>query len=273
MKKRITLTLFTLLSIFLTACGTNSTDIKYNVYFFTANTNATIIPTVFDLEPGVLLDAPQEDPIRPGFEFAGWYADITYTTPWDFDNDRMPEASIVLYAKWISETKSITYFLNGGEMTTLNYITEFTPGTNVVLPRARRVGHVFKGWFLYPQDFERFPNSGGTRPGEIPLISINPTIVTDLELYAHWSLIEVAVSFRSDHPSGLTVVPNPATQRFNYGTVIEFGVNFPGYTEVIDNYIFVGWNTRADKTGTLFVNGSVFIRTATVTLYGQWIPA
>jgi uncharacterized repeat protein (TIGR02543 family) len=272
MKKRIVLTILTLLSIFLTSCGNEPSSNQYNVYFFTANTNATIIPTIYDQKAGVLIVAP-EDPVRPGFEFAGWYADIAFTIPWDFEADLMPQASIVIYAKWRTETRSITYNLNGGEMTTLNFITEFVPGTNVILPRARRVGHVFKGWFLYDQDFERFPNSGGTRPGDLPLVSISSTVVTDLELFAHWTLIEVVVTFRAEHPNGTTVVPNPTTQRINYGTIIEFGTNFPGYTEVIEGYTFVGWNTRADQTGTLFVNGSVFIRTANVTLYGQWIPA
>ena len=38
------------------------------------------------------------DPVREGYDFAGWYADKALTQPWDFDAP--VEAYLVLYAKW-----------------------------------------------------------------------------------------------------------------------------------------------------------------------------
>ena len=95
------ITFFTLLSlitsIFLSSCGTSSSQAKYNVYFFTANQNVTNVPTLFDVEPGVLIQAPEE-PQRPGFEFGGWFVDFERTISWDFETDLMPNQSFVLYA-------------------------------------------------------------------------------------------------------------------------------------------------------------------------------
>jgi uncharacterized repeat protein (TIGR02543 family) len=271
MNKKFFLTIFAFLSVFLSSCGPNTSAPKYNVYFFTANTNATRISTLFDQTPGEFIVAP-DIPVRPGFEFAGWYTDITRTTPWDFETDLMPEASLVLYARWVVEIKTITYVLNGGEMTTENYATEFLPGSTTNLPSARRTGHIFKGWFDYDQDFERFPASGGTRPGDRPIVSLSTTVTSDVTLYAHWEVIEVVVSFRANHPGGTTVVANPSSRRISFGTVVAYGSTFPADFGTVAGFTFIGWNTRADGSGDWLVNGSVFTRTAPTTLHAQWQP-
>ena len=49
-----------------------------------------------------------EDPVREGFLFEGWYADINLTDEWDFDND-VVQSNMTLYAKWtIDATTDIT---------------------------------------------------------------------------------------------------------------------------------------------------------------------
>ena len=39
------------------------------------------------------------DPARSGYSFAGWYTDTTYTTQWNFANDKVTD-DVTLYAKW-----------------------------------------------------------------------------------------------------------------------------------------------------------------------------
>ena len=41
-----------------------------------------------------------EDPVREGYEFAGWYKDIHLTDEWDFETDNV-QGNMTLYAKWI----------------------------------------------------------------------------------------------------------------------------------------------------------------------------
>lgn len=256
----------------LTACNSSSqTNDVYNVYFFTANQNATKLDPIIDQEPGSLI-TPPANPERSGFDFAGWYLDVQLTTPWDFETDVMPETSIVLYAKWEVGIRDIIYILNGGTISTENYPTTYFPGQNVVLPQARRVGYTFKGWFSYDQDFVTYPNSEGTKPGDKPVISIGSSQFEDVTVYAHWAVIQAVISFRSSHPDGATVVANPGAIRVSYNSIIQYGVNFPADFGTVAGFQFLGWNSKADGTGDWYINGTLFLRTSQITLYGQWQP-
>ena len=258
--------------LFLSSCnGVSSVDPEFNVYFFTANVNATIVDTIFNQEPGTFIEEP-EDPTRSGFDFVGWYLNVGLTNDWDFSTDVMPEASIVLYAKWEVGIKTIVYNLNGGEMTTENYQVEFSPGDNVVLPQARRLGYTFKGWFDYDQDFVLYPNSEGTKPGDKPIVTITASAFENIVIYAHWAVIQANVSFRANHPGGTSLVANPGTIRFAYGSTINFGTNFPQDFGTVAGFRFLGWNSKADGTGDSYNNNTVFLRTSPITLFGQWQP-
>jgi len=268
--KKNLLTFILASGLFLSSCnGLNSVEPKFNVYFFTANVNASTVGTIFDQEPGTLINQP-EDPTRSGFDFMGWYYDVGLTQEWDFQTDVMPEASIIFYAKWEVGIKTITYNLNGGVMTTENYQVVFSPGDNIVLPQARRLGYTFKGWFNYDQNFVLYPNSEGTKPGDKPIVTITASAYENIVIYAHWAIIQANVSFRANHPGGTTVVPNPGTIRFPYGSTIIFGTNFPQDFGIVAGYRFLGWNSVADGTGDRYNNNTVFLRTSPITLFGQW---
>jgi len=274
-KQRV-LTIALATGLFLSSCnGSSSIDPEFNVYFYTANVNANTVDTIFNQEPGTFIEKP-EDPTRSGFEFLGWYDNVGLTNAWDFTVDLMPEASMVLYAKWEVGTRTITYSLNGGTMTTENYQEEYSPGESIVLPQARRLGYTFKGWFNYNQNFVLYPNSEGTKPGDKPIVTITSSSFEDVVIYAHWSVIQAVVSFRTNHPNNqpgnLPVVPNPGTIRVSYGTIISFGTNFPQDFGTVANYLFLGWNSKLDGTGDWYINDTVFINTSSITIYGQWQP-
>ncbi|MGA0097345.1 MAG: InlB B-repeat-containing protein [Bacilli bacterium] len=269
-RKLLTLTLASF--VLLASCNGVSETPAYNVYFFTANTAATQIETIFNQEVGTLIPRP-ENPTRNGFDFVAWYLDLDNTIEWDFDNDFMPNESIVLYAKWAPTIRTITYDLNDGEMINETYPTTFIPGTTFVLPQARRTGYLFRGWYLYDQILENFPNNEGTKPGDPALTTLPNTLFEDIFLYAHWQAIKAVVTFRSNHPGGASVVPNPGNRVVAYGTVIDYGTTFPSDFGTIAGYTFMGWNSRADGTGTWYPNGGIFTRTLAITLYGQWQSA
>lgn len=269
-RKLLTLTLASF--VLLASCNGVSETPAYNVYFFTANTAATQIETIFNQEVGTLIPRP-ENPTRNGFDFIAWYLDLDNTIEWDFDNDLMPNESIVLYAKWAPTIRTITYDLNDGEMINETYPTTFIPGTTFVLPQARRTGYLFRGWYFYDQILENFPNNEGTKPGDPALTTLPNTLFEDIFLYAHWQAIKAVVTFRSNHPGGASVVPNPGNRVVAYGTVIDYGTTFPSDFGTIAGYTFMGWNSRADGTGTWYPNGGIFTRTLAITLYGQWQSA
>lgn len=106
---------------------------------------------VFDNDQAV---AP-EDPVRPGYQFAGWYlGDELY----DFN---LPVTrDLTLTAKWEREdgTEPVVYIVtfdsgDGREPTT----AQVTEGEKAVLPEEpTRAGYRFKGWYLEgePYDFD-----------------------------------------------------------------------------------------------------------------------
>lgn len=267
-KHQRTLT-FVALLLALSSCNGTSSSIEYNVYFFTANSGAVNVDTIFNQEVGQLIERP-EDPTRSGFDFLDWYLDLDYTTLWIFETDLMPQASIVLYAKWSPTIRTITYKLNGGEMLNETYPTTFVPGQSFVLPQAKRTGFLFRGWYLYDQILANFPTNEGTKPGDPSLTTIPPSAFENIELFAHWNAIQVVLTLRPNHPGGTSVIPNPSNQIIAYGAVIDYGTNFPADYGIVNGYQFMGWNNRADGTGTWYPNGSLFLRTLATTVYGQW---
>lgn len=48
-----------------------------------------------------------DDPLRNGYEFELWYADIDLTDEWDFEND-IVQSNMTLYAKWSERTEETT---------------------------------------------------------------------------------------------------------------------------------------------------------------------
>lgn len=58
---------------------------------------------------------------RNNYTFAGWYADEDGQKPYTFST--MPNANIIVYAKWISNEYTVTYNANGGELNYPSIIT------------------------------------------------------------------------------------------------------------------------------------------------------
>ena len=50
---------------------------------------------------GEVIERP-DDPVREGYELAGWYSDLDLQNEWDFENDKV-EGNMTLYAKWQKE--------------------------------------------------------------------------------------------------------------------------------------------------------------------------
>ena len=260
MKKIVSIMFIIALVVTLSAC----TDRKYsddsiNVIFFTANRNATIIPSYLNVEPGQKIDEPEE-PVRAGFAFNGWYKDFLRTEPFDFDIDVAGEQTMILYAGWIPMTFNIFYELNGGTMPDTPYPETFQTGQRRVLPLPRRTGYTFVAWFTYP-----WVDESSTIPGDRGLQNVPSAQVEDLHLHAHWRAVTASVTFRSNYPIDGQGPANPNSLVASYGSEI----NFPVLADT-DDYIFIGWNSRRDGEGTWYINGEIFIRTQILTVYGIW---
>jgi uncharacterized repeat protein (TIGR02543 family) len=118
-------------------------DIRYyNVSF---NTNGGSSENMYPVQEGMPATRPTGDPIRNGYNFAGWYSDSGLTAVFDFS---APITGVTtVYAKWNIITYNVTYHLNGGTNDASNPST-YTVGGNITLKDPTRSGYTFGGWFL-----------------------------------------------------------------------------------------------------------------------------
>jgi len=131
-----------------------------------------------------------------------------------------------------------------------------------ILPTATRTGYRFLGWYRYD-----WVDESSTIPGDSGLQSIPSNQTEDLNLYAHWEVIRVRVSFRSNYPVSDEGPSNPSSRTIPYGSIIDFPI-----LADTDDYTFVGWNSRSDGTGTTYENGDLFLRSQLLILHAVWEP-
>ena len=220
-----------------------------------------------------------EIPTKTGYDFKGYFTEINgggtqYYGPDgkavkenDFTRDR------ILYAKWEGAKYTVTANANGGtilatsgwtgtgETVTKQVTYDSSYGA---LPTARnvsRAGYTFKGWKIN---------------GEGDFIT-NETIVTttsDHTLKAIWEGNPYTVHFDKNDSQEKPAVGEMADQEFVY----EQAQNLTANEFVRIGYIFKGWNTKADGTGTNYtdkqsVSNLIATANGVVNLYAKWEEA
>jgi uncharacterized repeat protein (TIGR02543 family) len=195
---------------------------------------------------------------KEGYAFAGWNTapdgsgipfanassikNLSYT-----DND-----SVVLYAQWSVLAYIVTFDANGGT----------SPSDEIVvsarykdLPTPVRNGYVFNGWYS--------SKNGGKRAlNDKQLISKK-----NHTLYAHWSPLKYTISFDANGGKG-----KMGTMKCTYGKAYKLTKN----SFKAAGYSFVGWNTKANGSGTFYTNNdsvkNLMSVEGNVVLYAQWVP-
>ena len=123
----------------------NSYDIVYVNTGAKGNDNKHTVSYKFEVS---IADAGNYKPTtvpegKEGYVFAGWYADPTGETPYDF-NKTMPAQNITVYAKWVAPVHTVTFKVEGQEDTT----SQVTHESTVTLPKnpTPPTGEDFLGW-------------------------------------------------------------------------------------------------------------------------------
>ena len=168
-----------------------------------------------------------------------------------------------LYAKWKDvEPAPVTHFTvsfdaNGGtgEMAPadVDADAEYTvPASTFTAPS----GKVFDSW-------NTAADGTGTKymPQDAPAIHENTT------LFAQWVAAPATKCTVTFDPNGGAGSMDVLTA--DLGTT----VTLPASTFTRDGYVFAGWNTAADGTGTAIVNGGQLTLGSDATLYAQWKTA
>ena len=116
-----------------------------------------------------------------------------------------------------------------------------------------KTGYLFSGW-------NTAANGTGT--------SYNPAatfhITADTTLYAQWTACNLTYDGNGSDSGTAPVDPNSPYARGTTVTVMGAG------TLAKTGYLFSGWNTAANGTGTSYNPAATFAITADITLYAQW---
>lgn len=187
------------------------------------------------------------------YEFTGWNEKPDGTgTSYTWEQSISITKNMTLYAQWKLQTYTISYNSNGGYGEGTIYDENVDCGSTVTLKENifTRDGYTFVGWNTEP---------GGT--GVIYTESQDIELMKDMTLYAQWEKAFV-LSYNPNGANGemLNIVAK-------YGEVVEVSTN----TFTLDNYYFIGWNTKENGSGTTYKVGQEIQIVDDITLYAQWV--
>jgi len=262
LKKRnlIFLSLLILGALLINGCGGVVVPSNYTVTFDSQGGSAISSQTVVD--DGLATEP--KDPTWEGYAFGGWYKESGCINSWDFVNDTVT-ANVTLYAKWTTANYSYTVIYNGngstGGTVPVDSSSPYEYGATVTVlgntGTLVKTGYTFDGWNTAADGSGTFQAAGST-------FNMGTANVT---LYAQWIVIGTyTVTYNGNgNMGGVAPTDTYLYQQGESVTVLGAGNLFkPGY-------LFSGWNTAADGSGTFQAAGSTFnMGTANVTLYAQW---
>jgi uncharacterized repeat protein (TIGR02543 family) len=233
-----------------------SFNIAFNLNYVGAPTPPTSISANFNAS----ISAPA-NPIRTGYTFDGWYEEVGTTTSFTIPST-MPDlgssgTTKTLYAKWTIESYTIAF--------DLNYVGAPTPPTSITAnfnasisapANPARTGYTFGGWYE-----EAGVTNAYSIPSNMPDLGSSGTTKT---LYAKFTANNNSIIFNGNNSTSGTM----ANQSIATDAVANLNANQFGRT----GFIFTGWNTEANGTGTAYSNQASYTMgtNASYTLFAQW---
>ena len=249
--------------------------VKYNGNGNTGGSTASSTHTV-----GVAKNLTANGFTRTGYTFAGWNTDANGNGTSYADKESVKDlsttngATVTLYAKWTPREYQLTMNPNGGAFAdgntnakTLspNLIYDGTNWHNVSSNTVSRTGYTFDGWYDKATGGEKVYNTDGSCISGTYWKNNTYKYTGNLTVYAHWTAKKYTVTYNSNGGSG-----SMATDTVTYGTAYRTKAN--QFTKT--GYTFVGWNEKADGTGSDWTSWIgkdwTWTYTKNVTLYAQW---
>lgn len=163
--------------------------------------------------------------------------------------------TVKLYAQWKKITYTITYELDGGVMTEENPAVYDAETETFQLKDPVKTGYVFLGWYTEPS----FTNK---------ITQITKGTKINYTLYAKWELIRYSIAF-----DGNGAVSGKVDALLN--CVYNGEYMLPENQFEKTGYVFLGWNTAPDGSGTFYQAGAIVKNLTdksgdTVILYAVW---
>lgn len=173
---------------------------------------------------------------KEDYVFAGWYADPTGQTKYDFTGKKMPAQNITVYAKWVPPTYTVTLYDQDNNKILLGTDLEGNPIYSLEVAKGAKFdesqvptitldeGETFLGWTL----------KDGTP------FNLDTEINRDYELHARvGSQKGYSVKYDGNGAAG-----TPPEDKTNYAEGSYADVKLPGDLAMKDK-VFLGWATEA----------------------------
>ncbi|MCD7947999.1 MAG: InlB B-repeat-containing protein [Oscillospiraceae bacterium] len=208
--------------------------------------------------------SPEETGIsRPGYTFTGWNTQPNGSgTAYQPGDTFVVTEDVSLYAQWeaVPGTVSVLYESNGGTGSHADVGIPIGTEYTILSPEEigiSRPGYTFVGWNTQP-------NGTGTayQPGDTVVVT------EDLILYAQWVTVQGPYDVLYDANGGTGVFVDTGIPGGTAYTILS-----PEATVISrPGYVFTGWNTQPDGSGTMYQPGDTVTITGNLTLYAQWTP-
>lgn len=237
----------------------NSYTITYNA---NGATSGVVAPPVTGANSIFNLDTNSGALARTGYTFAGWNTLANGNgTNYSAGSRYTPTASVTLYAKWTALTPyTIAFNLNGAAGSAPATINTYATAV-VVLPgegsMTAPASTTFAGWNT---------NAAGTGSAYAAAETYSPQ--SSITLYAQWTNVTQATLTYDANGSTSGTVPAALTAAGTY-VVIDSNTGTLRKT----GFVFSGWNTAADGSGTTYQGTDNYLLSANVTLYAYWVAA
>lgn len=199
-------------------------------------------------------------PSRSGYAFSRWYTSEVGGTKVTSSTICTTAAAHTIYAHWSANSYTVTFNNQGGTASPSSATVTFgAVPARVSIPNY--TGRTFAGYFA---------SAGGMGTQYYTALGYGAAaydIAGDATLHAYWTAIEYYVRFDANGGSGTM-----ANQTVTYGAGETLDSN--AFTKT--GYIFAGWNTKSDGSGTAYTNNAQLTQDLTTTggqivsLYAQW---
>ena len=197
---------------------------------------------------------------RKGYTFIGWNTKANGTGT-AYSNKATVKnltskngGSITLYAQWKKNTYKITYSSLPADTTNNNKTSYQITTATFKLSSPSCPGYTFKGWY-----------SNSKKTTKITQIKKGST--GNKTIYAKWTANKYTIQFDANEGIG----------KMNSMTSREYGKNYTLTKNAFsrDGYVFAGWNTMPDGSGTAYGDGATISNLVaknggTIKLYAQW---
>ncbi len=191
-------------------------------------------------------------PARTGYTFNGWWVDSNLNGEKD-SGEQVSDGSgtvvsgftnfavtqdLPIYSEWTPIEYTITYDVNGGNISTDSYTTKYTIEDPITLPTATKSGFTFKGWL-----FESADGSLAQFVDQVAAAGTYPGFYGNAQLKAQWEQNSYTVTFEKADST-------TTSAQYAYGTPAA-NITKPANTETVKtatNHTVYTWPAIADVT-------------------------